>query len=380
MLFEKRAKRETGFELLRIIAMFLIGAFHVMSYGGVIYKALEQTIVWQRLIYAVFTVSVNIFVLISAYFMVNSKLKPKKIIYLWLQVVAYSVGSYIILCLFIDGQFSLYEFAMCFLPVIAKKYWFFTAYFLLMLISPFLNKVLHNSSKKELLLLNALLFIVVFLCKNFGIADIVSLREGLSLIWFCFLYVFAGTLRLYPLSIKKWLLGIIYVGSTLLLWLCIFLPKERFIFQILYNSMNYTSPLVLIASISIFLLFKGINIKNNFIHNTICWVSSLTFGIYLLQESAIKPWLYFEVFRVRMFHLSPWAPLGVLLVGLEIFVVGLACEIIRKLVLLCFKPIIVKVEKWLENKLNARKEKSTEIEDVNKADTEQTEEQTQIMN
>ena len=53
MFVKKRVKRETGFELLRIIAMFLIGAVHVMNYGGMLSNSLEETIVWQRLIYAV---------------------------------------------------------------------------------------------------------------------------------------------------------------------------------------------------------------------------------------------------------------------------------------------------------------------------------------
>lgn len=379
MFFKERAKRETGFELLRIIAMFLIGAVHVMNYGGMLQNGLPQTIKWQRLIYAVFTVAVNVFVLISAYFMVKSKLKPKKIVYLWLQVVAYSVGCYMILCVFSDAQFSLFEFVKCCIPVISNKYWFFTAYFLLMLVSPFLNKILHHTSKKELLFLNLLLFLMVCVSNSLPIVTIISLNGGYSLPWFIFLYIFAGMLRLYPLSIKKWVLGIVYVASTLLLWLCSFLDTTKLLFQLINNQMIYTSPLVLIASISIFLLFKGINIKNNFIHNTICWISSLTFGIYLLQESAIKPWLYFDCLRVQMFYSSVWSPLAVLLVALEIFVVGLVCEIIRKLLLLCIKPITVKIEGWIENKLTAKKEKVAS-DNASQTDVEKLEEEKQGLN
>ncbi|MBR2023742.1 MAG: hypothetical protein IJ996_04435 [Clostridia bacterium] len=85
-----------------------------------------------------------------------------------------------------------------------------------------------------------------------------------------------------------------------------------------------------------------------------------------MQESAIKPWLYFDVFRVQMFYSSIWSPLAVLLVALEIFVVGLACEIVRKVVLLCLKPLIKKVEQWIENKWKARKQVVVETENVDK--------------
>lgn len=366
MLFKERAKRETGFELLRIIAMFLIGAVHVMNYGGMLKNGLPQTIKWQRLIYAVFTVAVNVFVLISAYFMVKSKLKPKKLIYLWLQVVAYSVGSYVILCLFSNANFSLYEFAKCWLPVLFNKYWFFTAYFLLMLVSPFLNKILHSSSKKELYTLNIFLIVLAYLGMKFPISAIVNYSAGYSFFWFCVLYLVAGTLRLYPIHIKKWIVLIVYLVATIALWGCYFLPTGSRLILIIYNSMDYTSPLVVIASICLLLLCKDVNVKNIYVHNTICWVSSLTFGIYLLQESAIKPWLYFDVFRVQMFYSSIWSPLAVLLVALEIFVVGLACEIVRKVVLLCLKPLIKKVEQWIENKWKARKQVVVETENVDK--------------
>jgi len=351
MMLKERVKRETGFELLRIIAMFLIGAVHVMNYGGMLSNALPQTIKWQKLIYSVFTISVNVFVLISGYFMINSKLKPKKLLFLWLQVLAYSVGSYIVSCLCFKTKFSLYQFAQRWLPVIFNKYWFFTAYFLLVLISPFLNKILHNSTKKELTFLVCVLLLVVICCNTFPIKSVVSLSAGYSLIWFCFLYIFAGFLRLYPLNIKKWLVFIIYFVSTLALWIFACIPKNNIILKIIYNPMEYTSPLVLIASISIFLLFKGINVKNTFIHNSICWISSLTFGIYLFQESAIKHPLYFKILKVQSFYSSKFSPFAVLLIALEIFLLGLACEVIRKLLLLCIKPIINK----FENRFNKNK-------------------------
>ena len=112
-MFLTRCKRETGFEILRIIAMFLIGAVHVMNYGGMLANSLQQTIMWQKLIYSFFIISVNIFVLISAYFMVNSKIKVKKLALLWAQTITYAVISYLIFSLIINNNFSISSFASC---------------------------------------------------------------------------------------------------------------------------------------------------------------------------------------------------------------------------------------------------------------------------
>ena len=76
-MFKERSKRETGFEILRILSMFFIMLVHVLNAGGMLKNANAETLPWHYLLYSFFVPAVNVFVLISAYFMVKSKFKFK---------------------------------------------------------------------------------------------------------------------------------------------------------------------------------------------------------------------------------------------------------------------------------------------------------------
>ena len=341
-MFKIRNKRETGFEILRILAMLFIMLVHLLNAGGMLDNAAKNTITWHKLLYSFFTPSVNIFVLVSAYFMVSSKIKFKKLINLWGQVIFYCITSYLISAFFIYDNFSVKKLIGCFFPIINKKYWFFSAYFILMLLSPFLNKILNNSTKKELYSLCVLLFVLSYLYTKQSIGQIIGLNMGYSVWWFVCLYIFAGTLRLHPLKIKKVYLLIIYFVSTLLLWLFSIKPTSNYWLNLIYNTLDYTSPLVVISSISLLLLFKDINIKNIYLHNTLCYISTLTFGVYLIEGSHLHNYLHWNVFKIQNFYTSPISPLWVLIVAIETFVFCALIEAIRKIVIMLFQKIKTK--------------------------------------
>lgn len=90
--------RETNIELLRIVAMIMIILHHLAIYLRNTKVPLTTT---GRCLTTSFfglgKLGVNIFVLISGYFLINSKFKTKKVIKLWLQVVFYSVLIMIII-------------------------------------------------------------------------------------------------------------------------------------------------------------------------------------------------------------------------------------------------------------------------------------------
>lgn len=328
-MFKIRNKRETGFEILRILAMFFIIVVHLLNAGGILKNANENTISWHKMLYSFFTPSVNVFVLVSAYFMATSKIKFKKLLSLWFQVVFYTLTTYLFSSLLIYKNFSFSVFVGCFFPIISKKYWFFSAYFILMLISPFLNKILNNSTKKELYLLSGLLFIISYLSLKQSIGSIYDLNSGYSVLWFITLYIFAGTLKLYPLNIKKTYTLIIYCILLILMWI--------------FDEFNYNDPLVVLASISLLLLFDGIKIKNIYIHNSLCYVSSLTFGIYLIESSFLKNYWRFNVFKIQNFYTSTISPLWVVIIAFNIFVLCSFIEIIRKFLIIVFKKIKYKI-------------------------------------
>jgi len=105
-----RQNRQMGLELLRIIAIFLILCVHLLNAGG--FKSHSASGLETKLLGfldCIFSVSVNVFVLISGYFLVNSKFKYKKIISLWLNVLFYSVLFYLLNIIITKQHFNFFD-------------------------------------------------------------------------------------------------------------------------------------------------------------------------------------------------------------------------------------------------------------------------------
>ncbi len=73
MHFERVEQRQSSIELLRIIAMILIVAHHFEIHGGFAYPqdAVSVNRIWMQFISSGGKVGVNIFVLLSGYFLVS---------------------------------------------------------------------------------------------------------------------------------------------------------------------------------------------------------------------------------------------------------------------------------------------------------------------
>ncbi|MBQ7452795.1 MAG: acyltransferase [Clostridia bacterium] len=331
MAIPVKKERQTGFEILRIIAMFLICCVHIMNAGGMLANASAESAIWQKLLYSVFIISVNVFVLISGYFMVTSKFKLKKIIYLWLEVLFYSVTMYLITSLAFEHNFSWSSLFWYCLPITSNNFWFFTAYFLLYLISPFLNKALNSSSKKELTILVIGILIFVYLATRFAIFEVAAIGAGYCILWFIILYILGAYLRLYPIKLPKIYAFIIYLACTLTLFVFSRITNDGFWLGLVYNSLDYTSPLVVIASMCAIIIFKDITLKNKIIHNAVCYISSCTFGIYLYHCSVFFSTLVFTILNLEQHYGSPYGALYVLLYALIIFIIGVMVDSVRKL-------------------------------------------------
>ena len=85
--------RQLNMEILRIVAMLMIITLHYLDKGGVLKEftlkmGLNRELAW--IIEALCMGSVNIYVLISGYFLSKSEFKFKKVILLWAQILCYS--------------------------------------------------------------------------------------------------------------------------------------------------------------------------------------------------------------------------------------------------------------------------------------------------
>ena len=168
-----KAERDSSFELLRIISMFFIAICHFATHGGFSFDAQTLSIprFWWFFIEMGGNFGVDVFVLISGYFLVKSQnelFNIKRILKFWGQVFFYSVLIYSIFAVAGVSDFSFKSLLKTVFPIIFGQWWFASTYFVLYLIHPFLNILLNKIEKKTYQSLLTLLIIIWCIIPTFS--------------------------------------------------------------------------------------------------------------------------------------------------------------------------------------------------------------------
>lgn len=282
-------------------------------------------------------VAVNCFVIISGYYLCTEEFKLRKLASIWLQAFVYSVGCCAIVSA-MTSSFSFKELIKSCLVVTMKQYWFVTAYLLLYCVFPFLNCAIRVMSQKMHLLCCIILLSLFSVAHNIiYISDFGGVANGYSFLWFCVLYVVTAYVRLYiPKDRFGW-------KKPLLCYLaCVLVTAgERFaayyitpyIFgRIVLPNLFYSyisTPLVL-ASFSLFLFFRAVNVRNNVVSKIIRVVSPLAFGVYLIHENRfVRPLLWNYLNPARFAELPMAIPI-VIICTIAIFFICCIIEWLRR--------------------------------------------------
>ena len=143
-------ERKSSIELLRIIAILLIISFHYVYKSGFIFESLNYNSFVVKTFYYFGELGVNLFILITGYFMVKGKFSMKKLIKLIIEVNFYYIISSVMFEIIRGGDLSsLFRLSnyYLFFSVLFGRYWFVTAYVLVYVLSPFLNKLINGINK-----------------------------------------------------------------------------------------------------------------------------------------------------------------------------------------------------------------------------------------
>lgn len=352
-------KRDSNLEILRIISMILIIVHHYARHG---FNNCELYFSVNKYIVDILSlggkIGVICFILISGYFMINSKFTIKKLWKLIGQVLFYSYGIFILFSTILTPTSPIDEakINMSIFPIAYSHYWFITCYVVIMIISPYINKFIRCMQKKELekfLIIMITLWSVMYTLigggyafNNFG--------------WLLVLYIIAAYINLYVKldnnAIKK--NKIIMIVSSLLLVLS----------PIIYNTLGkvtgnskyiensrilakFPSILVLIVSVSIFLYFIN---KKKFSSNIINNIAKCTLGIYLIHDNELfRPYLWEKILKNANYYSSNLLILHALISLVLVYVIGSIIDYIR---MKTIEPIWMKLYDYLESKLKRRKE------------------------
>ena len=331
-------KRESNIELLRIISMFFIILFHYITNCNFKYTELTTNALLIKSCWFLGELGVNLFILTTGYYLSKSKISYKKIILYITEVLFYNV-----ILLYIGLKLrtieTISELSYIF-PTITSAYWFITAYLLTYILSPYLNKLISTFNKNEyqkFLILILTIWSIIPTIYGFFYNSSESLLYYNRFIWLIVMYFIGAYIRIYNikfLNSKKRSLITIIISFSILILSIIFIDKFKdFFLKIGTTKTEYfrtpNNILMLILSISFFMLFTKIKIKNNKFINKI---ASTTLGIYLLHEGLTKKYMWNNIFKSNIYIYSKNWYIYTLLSTILIFIIGCIIDIIRQII------------------------------------------------
>ena len=163
-------QRNPSFEILRVVAMFLIVVWHFLMHGvgqkpvGVSADAASLfNLCSMELAGCLSKVSTNCYILITGYFLINST-KPKwpKIPKTWAPIFFYSVVIFALFFAFSDLALSRNDFGKSLMPLYFDRYWFATRYVALVALAPFLATLAQTLTRRLYIVLLAVMAVINF--------------------------------------------------------------------------------------------------------------------------------------------------------------------------------------------------------------------------
>ena len=323
-------ERLSNIELLRIIAMAMIVLLHCNYWmiGSVgITEVFDHPVgsIWRILAQQSCIVGANVFVLISGWFGINATFRGG--INFFYQIIYHSITILLLAWLF---GLEVSKSQVIQILSLGSWNWFVPCYLGLFILSPALNAYVNNTS---IITQRRVLFCFFVFEALYGwLLNPDYFNGGYSIISFVGLYLLARYLRMREDAISTHH-AVFYLTGYLLMTL---LPASATFLGIKYlghafSFVAYSSPIVIIASVFLFLCFS--RIKINKCNKIINWGASSMFAVIMIHvHPVIVP--YFRSFMNRVYTNSTilqytWVAL---LVTFAILVVCVLMDQPRKLI------------------------------------------------
>lgn len=340
----KTKTRESGIELLRIIAMLMVMFVHAdflamgaPSSADVINNVADASVrVW---IQALTMCCVDIFVLISGWFSINPKIKSVSAFLF--QCLFFYIGLYIVLMLLGQTNLSVKGLKICI--VATKLNWFIKSYLFLYILAPVLNTYVQQIDRKTqrnvLLAFYSMLFVYGWLFDaTYEIAN------GCSTLSFIGLYLLARYIRLFQPKLvsmprKRYLLINVFVVSFITV-LYITPPYLGILNSTFLGNIwiSNVSPLIVLISVFFLLYFANLKFKSLFVNI----VAASSFAAFLLHANPnISPW-YLEKCKSwhEEFGILGWGYISLFVIFL--FALSVMIDQLRLCVWRCLSSKILK--------------------------------------
>lgn len=330
-----KKERNSSIELLRIIAMIMIVFHHFSAHGEFDFNHSDITIpyLWNNLITMGGKIGVNLFMMISGYYLVSDKREEvniKKLGAIWSAAFFYSVLPVVILMLLHSNRVGVKNLVTAFFPISFSKWWFITTYFLIYLLHPYINVMLTSISKRSYQRLIVILLLYWSVIPTFT----TKLVQSNPFTWCVTLYIVVGYLKLHNVTTvtAKWngirygfIIGVIVTLTHLSATVLSLLSKKYLIFEeYIYHFYGQEKIPIVLISLLIFLYFINKDmICNKYVNS----IASAAMGVYLIHDQEfIKVILWRDLFHNNQFQNS------IMLIPYSIMVVAIvymACTVVE---------------------------------------------------
>mgnify|MGYP004517342925 FL=1 len=337
-----KKQRNSNIELLRILMMLVIVAHHYIVNSGVIQcivstpphsLQINRFNVYFALVFGWGgKTAINVFILITGYFMCRQQFKWRKVVFLALEIVLYRWLIYGIFLASGYESFNLKEFIKTVLVLPYDFGWGFSSSFVgLYVLVPFINKLLSTLEKKEL---EKLICVLLVFFTGFSTFLFNTSFEYIG--WYVTVYLIGSYLRLYEMNwmCSRRITGLLCACSLAFSWLSVICI--RFLAEKMNRNLPYyyfvadsNKVLAIATAISLFLLFKNINIGSNRLINKF---SASTFGVLMIHASSdtMRRWLWQDVCKNTFAFATNSFIFHAVFCTLAVYIVCVSIDMVRK--------------------------------------------------
>ena len=268
--------RQSNFELMRILSMFLIIWYHIFIF---VFEVDNPGQLWYKALQMPMHIGVPLFVMISGYFGIRFSFKSilGGVIS---RLYVYAVPIALFIAIRTGGNMK--DIINSFFVLGQHNFWFVNTYLCLYIVAPAITPWFDNANKCQrwITLIGLALFTIY--TGNLKMTD-PTLIDGKNLLNFIFIYFIGRMLNYYQDTLTKissWKYIVTYVVLVML---------SLFVFTNINNTYiqtrlwllfyPYNSPMLLMESCIIFILFGKLQIQSGIINK----IASSVFAMYILH-------------------------------------------------------------------------------------------------
>lgn len=285
--------RASNFELLRLVAMFMILMLH-SNFGANVNTIFQEfqlnpTSAFTRTwLHCMANVAVDLFVLLSGWFGIRAKFKGIFNIVFGVWFLGFS--SFLVLHFGFGLDATTKQWLDLFIP--GSGLWFIHSYIILYAFAPMLEVFVKSVDQRSF---KKILIGLILIAGGFGWVRVLhDFNMGFSALHLMVVYLIGRYLKLHQPPITEWSktvhLSLYLLVSVLMA--CVYLFTSAILgvqlpVEILYH---YNSPFMLCASVSLFLFFSKINLRSKVVN----YLAASSLAVYAIQECSIVRPVYMD--------------------------------------------------------------------------------------